>query len=33
MGAYLDFKKASELKPNWELPRQQLQNFHVEQAH
>ncbi len=28
-GAYLDFQKALELKPNWELPRQQLSNFKV----
>ena len=32
-GAYLDFKKASELKPSWSLPREQMANFHVEQAH
>jgi tetratricopeptide (TPR) repeat protein len=31
-GAYLDFKKASELKPNWAPPREQLSNFHVEPA-
>jgi tetratricopeptide (TPR) repeat protein len=30
-GAYFDFKKASELKPNWSLPRQQMANFHVEE--
>jgi tetratricopeptide (TPR) repeat protein len=29
-GAYLDFKRASELKPNWSLPREQMANFHVE---
>jgi tetratricopeptide (TPR) repeat protein len=32
-GAYLDFKKASELKPGWSLPREQMANFHVESAH
>jgi len=31
-GAYLDFQKASELKPNWDLPRKQLAKFHVESA-
>lgn len=31
-GAYLDFRKASELKPNWSLPRQQLTNFKVSPA-
>jgi Tfp pilus assembly protein PilF len=31
-GAYLDFKKASELKPGWSLPREQMANFHVEEA-
>jgi tetratricopeptide (TPR) repeat protein len=30
-GAYLDFTKASELKPGWTLPREQLTHFHVEQ--
>lgn len=30
-GAYLDFKKASELKPSWSLPREQMANFHVEE--
>jgi Tfp pilus assembly protein PilF len=29
-GAYLDFKKASDLKPNWSLPREQMAQFHVE---
>jgi tetratricopeptide (TPR) repeat protein len=28
-GAYFDFRKASELKPSWPLPRQQLVNFKV----
>ena len=32
-GAYLDFKKASELKPSWSLPREQLAFFHAEPAH
>jgi tetratricopeptide (TPR) repeat protein len=32
-GAYLDFKKASELKPTWSLPREQMANFHVQEAH
>ena len=32
-GAYLDFKKASELKPGWNLPKEQLTYFHVEEAH
>lgn len=31
-GAYFDFMKASELKPNWELPRRELTNFHVQYA-
>lgn len=31
-GAYLDFRKASELKPNWALPRQQLSHFTVRPA-
>ena len=31
-GAYLDFKKASELKPDWSLPKEQLANFHVQRA-
>ena len=31
-GAYYDFKKASELKPDWSLPREQMANFHVEEA-
>ncbi len=31
-GAYFDFKKASELKPGWDLPRQQLTHFKVEPA-
>ena len=31
-GAYLDLHKASELKPDWALPRQQLANFHVQPA-
>jgi len=31
-GAYLDFQKAIELKPNWSLPRQQLANFKVAPA-
>jgi tetratricopeptide (TPR) repeat protein len=30
-GAYLDFTKASELKPAWILPREQLAHFKVEQ--
>ncbi len=29
-GAYQDFHKALDLKPNWTLPRQQLSNFKVE---
>jgi tetratricopeptide (TPR) repeat protein len=29
-GAYLDFRKALELKPDWELPKRQLLNFKVE---
>jgi tetratricopeptide (TPR) repeat protein len=28
-GAYVDFSKAAELKPNWELPRKELQRFTV----
>ncbi len=32
-GAYLDFHKALELKPGWDLPRRQLANFHVAPAH
>lgn len=32
-GAYYDFKKASDLKPNWSLPREQMANFHVEEPH
>jgi tetratricopeptide (TPR) repeat protein len=31
-GAYFDFKRASELKPNWELPRREMANFHVQPA-
>jgi tetratricopeptide (TPR) repeat protein len=31
-GAYLDFRKASELKPNWRLPKQQLTHFQVRPA-
>lgn len=31
-GAYLDFKKASELRPTWDLPRRELSNFRVEPA-
>jgi tetratricopeptide (TPR) repeat protein len=31
-GAYLDFRKASELKPGWLLPKQQLTNFKVTPA-
>lgn len=31
-GAYFDFKKASELKPNWDLPRREMANFHVQPA-
>ena len=31
-GAYFDFRKASELKPDWSLPKQQLLNFKVEPA-
>ena len=31
-GAYFDFKKASELKPGWSLPREQMANFHVSSA-
>ena len=30
-GAYLDFTKASQLKPGWSLPREQLAYFKVEQ--
>ena len=32
-GAYLDFTKASQLKPNWDLPKRELANFHVQPAH
>ena len=28
-GAYLDYRKAAELNPKWELPRQQLARFTV----
>jgi tetratricopeptide (TPR) repeat protein len=28
--AYADYSKAAELKPDWELPRQELKRFHVE---
>jgi len=28
-GAYLDFTRASELRPDWELPRQELSRFTV----
>ncbi len=31
-GAYLDFQKASQLRPGWELPRQQLTHFSVRRA-
>ena len=31
-GAYFDFRKASQLKPGWSLPRQQLANFKVSPA-
>ena len=31
-GAYFDFRKASELKPDWALPRQQMTNFKVSPA-
>ena len=31
-GAYLDFQKASDLKPGWDLPRKQIAKFHVEPA-
>lgn len=31
-GAYLDFKKASELKPDWEDPRTQMARFEVTTA-
>ena len=31
-GAYFDFQKASELKPAWALPRQQMANFKVTPA-
>jgi Tfp pilus assembly protein PilF len=29
-GAYADFNRAIALKPGWDLPREQLKNFHVE---
>jgi tetratricopeptide (TPR) repeat protein len=29
-GAYLDFRKALDLKPEWKLPQRQLTNFKVE---
>lgn len=29
-GAYYDFQKALELKPNWELPIRQLERFRIE---
>jgi len=31
-GAYFDFKKALELKPGWNLPKEQLANFKVTPA-
>jgi len=31
-GAYLDFQKALELKPGWDLPRRQLAHFQVSPA-
>lgn len=31
-GAYFDFQHASELKPGWSLPRQQMANFKVTPA-
>jgi tetratricopeptide (TPR) repeat protein len=31
-GAYLDYKKAVELKPTWDLPQQQLTRFNVTRA-
>lgn len=30
-GAYLDFQKASALKPDWAAPKEQLSHFQVEQ--
>jgi tetratricopeptide (TPR) repeat protein len=30
--AYYDFRKASDLKPGWDLPRRQIAKFHVEPA-
>lgn len=31
-GAYYDFKKASDLKPDWELPKKELTRFNVTRA-
>jgi Flp pilus assembly protein TadD len=31
-GAYYDYKKASELKPEWELPQKELVRFNVTRA-
>ncbi len=29
-GAYLDYRKAAEIAPHWDAPRQELTRFHVE---
>ncbi len=29
-GAYFDYLKASQLKPDWEMPKKELARFHVE---
>ena len=29
-GAYLDYRKAAEIAPRWDAPRQELARFHVE---
>ena len=29
-GAYMDFRKASELKPDWEMPKKEMSRFVVE---
>ena len=29
-GAYFDYLKASQLKPDWQMPKTELQRFHVE---
>ena len=29
-GAYMDFRKASELKPDWEMPKKEMSRFIVE---